>query len=128
MRCGKCGSENHVKSGFNHGKQRYKCKSCGRQFTQTENKNAEKRVRALYLYALGLSMNAIARALNVEPSTVLYWVRNFTLKVYEKPTHEGSVTIEPDEMRHFLRSKKKLGSVRHIVALPVGWLTENTGV
>jgi len=120
MRCGRCGSENHVKAGFNHGKQRYKCKNCGRQFTQTENKNAEKRVRALYLYILGLSMNAIARTLNVEPSTVLYWVKNFALKVYEKPTSESSVAVDLDEMRHFLMSKKtKLCSGRHITSIPV---------
>jgi hypothetical protein len=38
----------------------------------------------------------------VEPSTVLYWVRNFALKVYEKPKPEGEVVIEMDEMWHFI--------------------------
>ena len=126
MKCGKCGRENCVKTGFNHGKQRYKCKKCGRQFTQTEDKNATKRAFALYLYVVGLSMNAIARMFEVEPSTVLYWVRNFALKVYEKPTPEGDVVVELDEMWHFLESKKlKFGYGRHIAALPVNWSTGN---
>jgi len=126
MRCGKCGSEGSVKAGFNHGKQRYKCKNCGRQFTQTEGKNARMRAQALYLYVVGLSMNTIARMFSVAPSTVLYWVRNFALKVYDKPTPEGSVTVELDEMWHFLRSKKpKFGCGRPIAALPVSWLTGN---
>ena len=126
MQCGKCGSTRCVKAGYNHGKQRYKCKECGRQFTQTEDKNATKRAFALYLYVVGLSMNAIARMFSVEPSTVLYWVRNFALKVYEKPTPQGDVAVELDEMWHYLKSKKlKYGYGRHIVALPVGWLTGN---
>ena len=126
MRCGKCGSENCVRSGHNHGKQRYKCKECGRQFTQTEDKKATKRAFALYLYVVGLSMNAIARMFEVEPSTVLYWVRNFALKTYEKPTPQGDVVVELDEMWHFLESKKlKFGYGRPIAALPVSWLTGN---
>ena len=128
MKCGKCGSEHCVKAGHNHGKQRYKCKGCGRQFTQTEDKNATKRAFALYLYVVGLSMNAIARMFGVEPSTVLYWVRNFALKVYEKPMPQGAVAVELDEMWHFLGSKKlKFGYGRRIAALPVSWLTGNAG-
>lgn len=122
-KCPKCTSKNCVKAGFNHGKQRYKCKDCGRQFTQTEDKNATKRAFALYLYVVGLSMNAIGRMLEIKPSTVLYWVRNFALKVYEKPTPHEDVIVELDEMWHFLESKKlKFGSGRHIAALPVNWL------
>ena len=124
--CPKCKSEQIVKAGFKNGRQRYKCKSCGRQFTQMADKNATKRAFALYLYVIGLSMTSIARMLNVMPSTVLYWVRNFALKTYEKPTPEGDVTVELDEMWHFLRSKKlKYGSGRHIAALPVNWLIGN---
>ena len=128
MRCGKCGSDRSVKAGFNHGKQRYKCKDCGRQFTQTHDKNAKIRAEALYLYVIGISMNAIARMFKVEASTVLYWVRNFALRVYEKPTPESSVLVELDEMWHFLGSKKtKFGSGRHIAAIPVSWLTGSAG-
>jgi transposase-like protein len=50
-----------VKAGHNHGRQRYKCRGCGRQVTQTEDRNGKKRALALYLYVTGLSMNAIAR-------------------------------------------------------------------
>jgi len=71
-------------------------------------------------------MNAIARMFGVEPSTVLYWVRNFTLKVYEKPAPKGNAAIELDERRHFLESKKlKFGYGRRIAALPANWLTGN---
>jgi transposase-like protein len=126
MRCGKCGSENKVKAGFNHGKQRYKCKNCGRQFTQTYDKNASIRAEALYFYFIGLSMSAIARMFEVKPSTVLYWVRNFALKAHEKPTSLGDASVGLDEIWHFLGIQKpKYGSVRYITAIPTSWLTGN---
>jgi transposase-like protein len=119
MKCPKCESQHCVKAGFNHNRQRYKCKDCKYQFTQITDKNTTKRAFALYLYAVGLSMNAIGRMLKVEPSTILYWVKNFALKTYEKPTPQGEVLIELDEMWHFLRSKKtRSRSGRHIVELP----------
>ena len=50
MQCPKCGSKERVKSGFMNGKQRYKCKSCKCNFTQSnqrgasqENKRGEKK-------------------------------------------------------------------------------------
>ncbi|MDR2700457.1 MAG: hypothetical protein LBC12_06625 [Nitrososphaerota archaeon] len=107
MKCPKCGNQLCVKAGFNHNRQRYKRKNCKYQFTQTTDKNATKRAFALYLYVIGLSMNAIGRMLNVEPSTILYWVKNFALKTYEKPTPQGEVIIGLDEMWHFLCSKKQ---------------------
>ncbi|MDR0373667.1 MAG: IS1 family transposase, partial [Nitrososphaerota archaeon] len=106
MKCPKCGKQHCVKAGFNHNRQRYKCKDCKYQFTQTKDKNTTKRAFALYLYVVGLSMNALGRMLKVEPSTILYWVKNFALKTYEKPTPQGEVIIELDEMWHFLRTKK----------------------
>jgi len=126
MKCPRCKSEHTVKAGHNHGKQRHKCKDCGYQFTEHEDKNAGKRAVALYLYICGLSMRTLARMFSVAPSTILYWVRNFALKVYEKPTPQGDVVIELDEMWHFIQSKKtNIGYGKHIAELPVNWLIGN---
>ena len=108
MMCPKCHSGQTVKAGHNHGMQRHKCKDCGYQYTEHEDKNALIRVQSLYLYICGLSMRTIARMFSVAPSTVLYWVRNFALKAYEKPTPQGDVVIELDEMWHFIKSKKQV--------------------
>ena len=129
MRCSNCGNERCVNAGFNHNRQRHKCKNCGYQFTLTQDKNATKRAFALYLYVIGLSMNAIGHMLKAEPSTILYWVRNFTLKTYQKPTPQGEVVIELDEMWHFLCSKKtRSGHGRRTVELPGSLLIGNVTV
>ena len=108
MTCPRCKSEATTKAGKNHNKQRHKCKECNYQFTQVEDKNSKVRAFGLYLYACGLSMRCIARMFGVAPSTILYWVRNFAIKIYEKPIPEGAVTFELDEMWHFINSKKQM--------------------
>ena len=56
LRCKGCGSEEHVRNGFMRGKQRYRCKDCGLNFTDTL-------VEAVLLYVSGLSMNRTAKLL-----------------------------------------------------------------
>ncbi|MDR2700678.1 MAG: hypothetical protein LBC12_07805, partial [Nitrososphaerota archaeon] len=74
-------------------------------------------------------MNAIGRMLKVEPSTILYWVKNFALRTYEKPIPQGEVLVELDEMWHFLRSKKtRSGSGRRTVELPVSLWIGNVAI
>ncbi|WP_300909379.1 helix-turn-helix domain-containing protein [uncultured Desulfovibrio sp.] len=84
---------------------------------------------AILLYTLGLSLNAIARIYGVATSTVMRWVRNFAEKTYEKPSPREAVIIEPDEMWHYLHSKKtNYGSGKLIVAIPVSSLTGNVAI
>ena len=129
MTCPRCKSNETTKAGFNHDKQRYKCKECKYQFTQVEDKNAHNRATALYLYACGLSMRCIARLFSVAPSTVLYWIRNFAIKTYEKPTPKCDVVIELDEMWHFINSKKtNVGYGKHTAEPPVNSLIGSVAV
>ena len=122
MICRKCGSSKKVKNGKRCDKQCYKCKDCGFQYTREEGKGRSEaeRNKAIALYLLGLSMRAISKLFRVNVTTVLYWVRNFSIKNYEKPTPQGPVTIELDEMWHFIKSKKtSAGSEKLIVVQPV---------
>jgi len=131
MICRKCGSIDNVKNGKVSGVQRYKCKDCGFQFTKevANGRSEDERNKAVALYLLGLSMRTIAKLFRVNVTTILYWVRNFAINNYEKPTPQGAVIIELDEMWHFLESKKRnSGSGRLIVALPVSSLTGNVGI
>jgi len=129
--CRKCGSVDNVKNGKVNGVQRHKCKSCGFQFTKevANGRSEDERNKAIALYLLGLSMRTIAKLFRVNVTTILYWVRNFAVANYEKPTPRGAVVVELDEMWHFLGSKKQnSGFGRLIVALPVNSLTGNVGI
>jgi transposase len=113
-----------------NGRQRYRCKVCGFQFTKEvgNGRSAEERNKAVALYLLGLSMRAIGRLFRVNVTTILYWVRNFAIEIYEKPAPKGAVVIELDEMWHFIHPKRNAGCGKLIVALPANWLIGNVGI
>lgn len=98
--CPKCQSNKVVKAGIVLGKQRHRCKSCGRQFTKLtpQGKPVEMKKAAVELYAKGLSMRTIARKLGVSATSVLRWVRAFAEKTYEKPEPGEVNVVEIDEM------------------------------
>lgn len=129
--CPKCHFSEVIKNGQHLEKQRYRCKSCGFQFTRTtpRGRPASDKAMAITLYTLGLSLSAIARLFRVSTPAVLRWVRIFAEKTYEKQEPREAVVVELDEMWHYLHSKKtNFGSGRLIVAAPVNSLIGNVAI
>jgi transposase-like protein len=116
LRCKGCGGEEHVKNGFMRGKQRYRCKTCGLNFTDTPPRGMPLRVKveAVLLYLSGLSMNRTAKLLGVSTPSVQAWIERFAEVYAQKPEPEGrAVVVELDEMWHFLKkSRTSSGSGR----------------
>lgn len=84
MRCLKCGSKNAKKNGFIKGKQRYKCRVCGYQYTREIQRGmtAFDRNFALILFTIGLSRSYIAKIMDVSVTTIsrlisLYYTDEF---------------------------------------------------
>src|SRR4051812_2586399 len=67
LRCKRCGSGEHVKNGLMRNKQRYLCKDCGLNFTNTppRGKPLALKAAAVLLYVSGLSMNRTAQLLGL---------------------------------------------------------------
>jgi len=113
MNCPKCISEDFVKNGIKYSKQRYKCKKCGCNFTQSHKPGAslEIKLQALQLYLEGMGFRAIGRILNVSNVTVLYWIRTLgkSVKTYIQTQIPDDIrhidVIEMDEMWHFTKKK-----------------------
>ena len=114
------------------GKQRYRCRSCGLNFTDTppRGKPLALKVIAVLLYVSGLSMNRTARLLGVSTPTVMAWIERFAEAYAQKPEPEGrAVVVELDEMWHYLKkSQTSSGSGRLGILLQGGWLTVNAAV
>src|ERR1043165_1059159 len=132
LRCKRCGSGEHVKNGFMRGKQRYRCKACGLNFTDTPPRGLPLRVKvtAVLLYLSGLSMNRTAKLLGVSTPTVMTWIEQFAKAYAQKPEPEGrAVVVELDEMWHFLKkSGTSSGSGRLGIALQAGSSTGSWAV
>jgi transposase len=132
LRCKECGSEEHVKNGFMRGKQRYRCKACGLNFTDTSlpGKPLAMKVTAVLLYVSGLSMNRTAKLLGVSTPTVQAWIEQFAKVYAQKPAPEGrAVVIELDEMWHYLKKGRiSSGSGKLGIVLRGNWWTGNAAV
>src|SRR6059058_3545967 len=106
--CKRCGSAKHVKNGRMRNQQRYRCKACGLNFTDTppRGKPLALKVAAVLLYVSGLSMNRTAQLLGVSTPTIQAWLEQFAQAYAQKPEPEGrAVVIELDEMWHYVKKK-----------------------
>ena len=110
LRCERCGGEEHVRNGLTRGKQRYRCKACGLNFTDTPPRGMPlaMKVTAVLLYLSGLSMNRTAELLGVPTPSVMTWIERFAKVYAQKPEPEGrALVVELDEMRHFLKKGRQ---------------------
>src|ERR1041384_8739532 len=91
LRCKRCGSEDHVKNGLMRNQQRYLCKACGLNFTDTppRGKLLALKVAAVLLYVSGLSMNRTAQLLGVSTPTIQAWLEPFAAAYPRRPEQEG---------------------------------------
>ena len=132
LRCKRCGSGEHVKNGFMKGLQRYRCKACGLNFTDTPPRGMPLRVKvtAVLLYLSGLSMNRTAKLLGVSTPSVMAWIEQFAEAYAQKPEPEGrAVVVELDEMWHYVKkSRTSCGSGRLGIVLQGDWWTGNAAV
>jgi len=114
--CKKCSSEKVYKNGWVRGKQRYKCKECGLNFTLGDKrnlraKNLETKKLAIQLYQLGLGFRAIGKFLNVSNVSVLNWVKKAGQELPKLAAPFSVRVMELDEMWHYCQKKKeKYGS------------------
>ena len=112
LKCKKCQSEDYVKSGHVRGLQRFRCKDCGCQFTDTKARGESPLLKQLsiVLYAHhGVSMGGIARLFKVSTVAVLKWIRKAAEKIEQAQQTEETMSAEQvqvDEMWHFVNGKK----------------------
>jgi transposase len=106
--CPVCGGAALIRSGHACGRQRWRCKGCGRQVTRTtpRGKPAATKREAVGLYCTGLSLSATGRRLGVSAQSVMRWVRDHARLHCPKPAPTGRATVvETDEVWHFVQKR-----------------------
>ena len=107
--CPWCQSLTYVKNGFTAGRQRYRCRGCGKNFSVFEKgKSLESKflVRAFQLYLEGVGLRAIERILGIGHVTVMNWIRKYGLHRPKDIPSAKATKIELDELFHFIQEKK----------------------
>jgi len=108
MHCKHCAGFSYVKAGIHKGNQRYKCRDCGRHFTNTPPRGKPESIKllAVLLYASRVSQLRIAQILGVSNVVVMKWIHAYADKLGGLPAFEGdALIVEIDEMHHFLQKK-----------------------
>jgi transposase-like protein len=107
--CKHCGSGSFVRNGMAHGRQRCRCKACGRSFTATPPRGKPPAMKALavLLYGLGnVSQGMIAKLLGVSHVAVYKWVRKAGEDAPAPSATPSSGIVQIGEMWHFVNGKK----------------------
>ena len=109
--CKHCGSGLFVKNGFVQGKQRYKCRDCGRTFRAGDGRvkyDMATRLRVLAWYLEGVGIMSIERREGVPNPLIIKWIRGFgetlrrRLNSTPTPDHIEDIQIlELDELYSF---------------------------
>ena len=108
IKCKKCGSKKKVKNGIIRNKQRYLCKACGCQYTDTVPRGCSpelKKIAVILHSYCGVSMNEIAKMSNVSCVSVMNWVNEAGEKAPPLNPKSDSGIVIIDEMWHFVNGK-----------------------
>jgi transposase-like protein len=111
MKCPKCKSEHKVKNGIVRGRQRYKCKDCGNNYTFDYSYFAEKEKKrrfGLSLYLEGLGFHSISRLLNVSHVTVMNWIKKYGSELKQIRNIKPVQVMELDELHTYVGAKKTI--------------------
>ena len=130
--CPKCTHQHVVKAGKIGGKQRWRCRGCGYQWTRTTPRGRPlwQKSLAVFLYCHGVSMNALGKMFGVRTSSVLKWIRRYATAHAVKPEPVGNaIIVELDEMWHYLKKNGgNSGSGRLWIVIQATSWTGNVGV
>ena len=117
LNCKHCGEIIYKKAGFSNGKQRYKCKSCNKVFSEGDKRvkySMEQKLKAIKLYTDGVGLRTIERAEGISTPLLIHWIRTFgkLLKHHllssEIPEHTKDIAIlEVDELFSFYQKKNR---------------------
>jgi len=100
-KCPKCRRTEKVKNGFMRGKQRYKCKNCGCNYTGGRNGYPEDiKQKAIKYYLEGNGFRRIERLLHVSHVSVINWVKKAAdeIRKQRKFNNEKTNVLELDEI------------------------------
>jgi len=87
LRCKDCGSDRKVRNGCPNGKQRYRCKDCGRNYVPgdlRERYSLEKKTKVVRMYLEGMGIRSIERLEGVSNPLIIKWIRRFSKALQNK--------------------------------------------
>ncbi len=112
MECPRCRqTSNQIKAGKNKsGSQRWRCKSCEKNYTPAPYPNGyskDIKISALRLYLEGNSLRGIGRLLNIHHQSVANWLEDLADRLPPAPLPDDVEIGELDELFTSIQGKKR---------------------
>jgi transposase-like protein len=118
-KCPKCESLETARNGVLKGRQRFRCKNCGYNFTVDKLGKGISTyyvIKALQLYIEGVSLREIERLLGISHVSVMNWVKKYQIKIPEKNTYHPTYKIlNHKELAEFYANRENLTGAGMIV-------------
>lgn len=115
LACPDCDSGHYVKWGKENGRQRFKCKECGRYFRRTsgtvfhdKRKDPDRVVKFIKLAADGLSLRKIAGRLDISVRTAFNWRHEFVEYLADDDELGGIVEVDETYVPYSKKGDKDL--------------------
>ena len=116
--CKYCNSVEYVKNGFVYEKQRYKCKDCGRNFIEGDERQKYTQadhLKVIKLYLENCGIRSIERLTGIRNSQISKWIENiagYVKKEFDKAqTNLNSAQdiqiLEIDELCTYIKKSQK---------------------
>ncbi len=118
--CPKCSSADTVRNGVVQQRQRFRCKTCGYNFTVNKlgkSVNSYYVVKALQLYVEGVPFREIERLLGVSHVSVMNWVKKYQIKVPAlPPTYKPTYRVlSHSELAGFVANRDNMQSAGMVI-------------
>ena len=118
-KCPKCECVEAAKNGILKGRQRFRCKKCGYNYTVDKIGKGISTyyvIKALQLYIEGVSLRELERLLGISHVSVMNWVKKYQVKIPEKNTYHPTYKIlNHKELTEFYANRENLTGAGMIV-------------
>lgn len=112
IKCPKCSSTHHVKSGIISGRQRYRCKNCHYYYSvQKIGKKIDDYyiTKALQLYLEGISAREIERLIGVSHVSIHNWVKKLGIRRISHDSHHPTYKVfNHNELAEYMADRSNL--------------------
>lgn len=126
--CKKCGGSEYVKNGFVLRKQRYRCKKCGTNFIEGDERQkytAADRLKVIKLYLENCGIRTIERLTGIRNSQISKWIEStadYVKSAFEEArnsvsTIEDIEILEIDELCTYIKKSPKMAESTSLYGL-----------
>lgn len=128
--CKKCGSCDTVKNGIIREKQRYKCKRCGCNFVENDDRVAReasilKALNLIFQSLSNISYTTLEKMFHRDRSLIHRWSKDIVFDKWRSRCKKDDIEINVNQLEHYVKENEKIFDSSKPIFVSSGKLTES---